>query len=162
MSHKKFSKSLYKKYDAKARELAKSCLVDFEDNPNQFGIDLINHKTNEAVDVEIKVGWQKWDFPFTSVDVTDRKVESMKKHKAQFPDHNVCLIQFCANSRNFLILELDTILNHQKITKDTIYTKQEAFYRIPLNCVIFKNVAEEQKKKRDYQQQVKKLNKENN
>jgi hypothetical protein len=82
MKYKKFSQELFDQYDTKAREVVKTYFskTDWKvvDNPDKYGPDLIATKDTYFIEVEIKNAWQNTTFPFTSIQLPQRKQKFTK------------------------------------------------------------------------------------
>ena len=127
--YKAFSKELYNRHDVAAKETVKSLL-------KQTGYTVINE--DEAygdwdfvveregkpytVEVEWKDAWKTLAFPYSTLHVCHRKRTS----KADL------FFQVSANHRAIAGCPMETVLRSPVIRKDTIYTKNEPFFSVPV------------------------------
>lgn len=76
---KPFSKSLHRSNDPQSRRIVKEYLkrngIEVEDNPNQFGVDLISKDGTLQVEVEHRLVWDSEEFPFEEINVPERKAK---------------------------------------------------------------------------------------
>ena len=83
--HKHFSKRDHQKYDEVARNTAKAFWSklgwDIEDNPDEYGVDLIAQKDSKRVyvEVEVKRGWHGPTFQYDTMHLPARKATVMDK-----------------------------------------------------------------------------------
>ena len=54
------------------------------DNPNQYGVDLISEDGTLQVEVEHRPPWSDEEFPFSEVNVPERKAKFLKEGKVQY------------------------------------------------------------------------------
>ena len=139
---KEFSQDLFNENDAACRAAAEGLktalgIDTLENNPNQFGVDLIGTKDGEFVsyvEVERKLGWEGKKFPFATVNLPGRK----KKYVDL-----VLPTQFVIFNKDFsyaVIVERDEVKYSPTKFISTIYSQGEKFYDIPISaCKIVKN-----------------------
>jgi hypothetical protein len=74
---KPFSRELHKANDPPARKVVKEYLkkqsIIVQDNPNQFGVDLLSVDGTLMIEVEHRLSWRGEEFPFEEVNIPRRK-----------------------------------------------------------------------------------------
>ena len=77
--HKKFSPKLFRQNDPTSRKVVKEYLakqgIVVNDNTNRYGVDLISEDGALQVEVEHRLVWDDDDFPFSEINVPERKAK---------------------------------------------------------------------------------------
>lgn len=85
---KRFSQSLHQGNDPKSRKVVQDFLAKFgipvKDNPNKYGVDLISEDGSLQVEVEHRLPWVDEDFPFSEVNVPERKAKFLREGNCQY------------------------------------------------------------------------------
>lgn len=85
---KPFSKSLHKSNDPKSRKVVIEYFrkqgIIIEDNPNQFGIDLLSPDGTLQIEVEHRISWEGAQWPFPDINVPERKAKFLADGKTQY------------------------------------------------------------------------------
>lgn len=141
MTYKSFDKALYDKYNTAAIKQAISFFSQFDKRfrLNEEAIlnapeaykkyDFLmeefidNDWVTCPVETEVKKVWRGRKFIWDSIDVPRRKKDSLARYFCMF------------NSDLYLlaVIPMKKILEARVITKNTIYTQNEEFFRIPLS-----------------------------
>lgn len=140
---KAFDKSLYEANDKLAREsvkrLFKNSEFEIRDNEKVRGVDLLvydkngNHILN--IETEIKRVWNGKDFPYTSVQIPERK------NKYMILDKPTYLIMFNSNQSAYAVVKGKDIINSPLVIVPNKYISYgEKFYQVPVEKVDFNNV----------------------
>ena len=126
---KKFSKKLYNISDNKSKQEAIKFLqqkgYELISDDEVYTYDLKMKKDDKIIliEVEHKRVWNGDNFPYSTVDVPYRKI----KNEADI------FIMFNNDYTVLFITSMNIVKKSPTSLKDTIYTKQERFYNIPLN-----------------------------
>lgn len=134
--NKKFERDLYDISDGPGRNAAIGLFTQFnfklcEDQEKFSSHDLVFSRKNQTLllEVEVKRIWNDTEFPFSSVDIPERK----KHSKAGI------YVMFNNQTNRALIVAMDTIKNSQVVRKNTrnkynnTQTQDEPFYRVEKN-----------------------------
>ncbi len=85
---KPFSRSLHKGNDPQSRRVVKEFFkkqgIPLDDNPNEFGVDLISPDGTLQVEVEHRLPWTEEEFPFAEINVPERKAKFLREGKCQY------------------------------------------------------------------------------
>lgn len=85
---KPFSKALHKSNDPQSRRIVieyfKKQGIPLQENPNQFGIDLISADGTLQIEVEHRLSWGEDQWPFPDINVPERKAKFLADGKAQY------------------------------------------------------------------------------
>jgi len=80
MANKPFDASLHAQHDKDGRDFVKAFYkkhgLDAQDNPDQYGVDLLVYYDDSLVgyaEVEVRQNWDKEQFPFDTLNVPERK-----------------------------------------------------------------------------------------
>ncbi len=126
----RFNKQRFLANDPKARELTKQFLkkelkVDYFDNPDPYGVDLLS-LDNGAAEVEHRKNWQNGDFPFLEVNVPYRKFKYFDNSKGVY-----CVWSY--DYSRIGICPFDKIINSPvKENKNCYISKEEYFFVVPV------------------------------
>lgn len=139
---KPFSKSLYEGNDGAKHQVVawlKTQEFDAHINPDQYGIDVLAEKNGKKYEfeVEVKHNWKGKTFPFDDIDFPTRKLKMAKPTLQNF------FVMLNHERNRTLIISGQTFLNSPIVTKDTIYTKNESFVRIPIDQAKFFDLPQE-------------------
>jgi len=134
-NEKEYSKSLDEKTrDAKNRVinyLTKKWNVEIKsETENSIKIYCKDKKTDVEMfrlEMELRFSWKGFDFPYKTVTIPYRKKKSLEE------DIQIFYMVLNEFGNEILITTKDNILNSNKISKDTIYTKGEEFFDVDLN-----------------------------
>lgn len=87
-ARKKFSQSLHRGNDPQSRRVVQEYFkkqgIVLNDNPNQFGVDLVSPDGTLQIEVEHRLPWVDEDFPFSEVNVPERKAKFLQEGKSQY------------------------------------------------------------------------------
>lgn len=90
---KTFQQSLHDENDIPARETVKRFYshigYDLKDNPDKYGIDLIDKDGILSVEVERRLVWEGGEFPFSDVNFLHRKEKFFVKSKSKLTDYAI-------------------------------------------------------------------------
>lgn len=134
MFKKQFDHNLYRASDGPARSAAKKYWTakgySAADNQDKYGIDLIVGKDGEyfPVEVEVKMVWKGSKFPWTSIQIPQRKEKFAKLPSSIFMVFNADLMYAA-------IIRGTDIIASPKVKIDTKYTIAEEFFQIPIGKV---------------------------
>lgn len=139
-AHKKFSKALFERNDAKARKITKEFYakrgIELRDNPDKYGVDLIRYEGENIVgytECEIKNVWREDNFPYGSVQFPERKGKF-----AYTTDLPVEFFMLNAKCNRALIVDGKDLLRSPLREIRNVYVSQgEAFFQVPLKNVQF-------------------------
>ena len=131
MKQKPFDKSLYKKYDEKAKQLFENIApIEYtvSRNPCKTGVDLLIYKNGKLVayaEVEMKIVW-KGKFKWDTIHLPSRKIKYCGlKHKTLF-------ILFRSDGKQYFCFWDRVILRSNLINVPNKYMHKEEFYDIKL------------------------------
>lgn len=131
--HKQFSRSLHKGNDPQSRRVVKEFFqkrgITLNDNPNEYGIDLVSPDGTLMVEVEHRLPWTDEEFPFAEINIPERKAKFLRDGKCQY------VILSCNFSRMGIVRGPDV---QPFITDDNLahnpnkYVRNgEYFYKVP-------------------------------
>jgi len=134
-SEKKYSKTLDEKTrDIKSKilkYLTKKWNVELKEKENTINLYCKDKNTNEIIFkivMELRFSWTTSEFPYATVTIPYRKKNLLQE---DIPIFYIILNKY---GTELLITTKEEILNSETITKDTVYTTNEKFYELPLNC----------------------------
>jgi hypothetical protein len=128
---KPFDPALFELTDRRARDAAiswwRGAGYSAIDNADKYGPDLIVSRDGEDfyVEVETKLGWGNYAFPFATVNIPGRKRKFAKIPNLQF-------MVFNSRYSRAVIIESEVVLNAATRIMDTRITRQEEFFEIPI------------------------------
>ena len=129
---KKFCPRLYKENDDKGKQTALHFFKQlgytlYDDREAYKSHDFIVSKNNEKQKVEVEVArsWTTLAFPYPNMTIPYRKKDS----KADV------FIQTNLNGSALIMCPMKSVLNARVITKNTIYTKDEKFFSLPISTL---------------------------
>lgn len=129
---KPFDPQLYATHDARARAVARdylqNCGLMVEDNPDQYGVDLIGPNRSGqtvGVEVEVKTSWTGSELPYEEVHIPYRK-----RSLLDLP-HPCYFLMFNNSLQYGWWVWARIILTGKVITKDNIYLEGEQFFEVP-------------------------------
>jgi hypothetical protein len=134
--HKHFSKRDHAKYDEVARETAKTFWSrlgwNIDDNPDEYGVDLIAEKDSKRVyvEVEVKRGWHGPTFQYDTMHLPLRKRKFLDK-PTKFMIFNNSLTHAAVISRKAIKNAPVSVVPNQKVSIG------EKFFDIPVDDVTF-------------------------
>lgn len=134
--HKHFSKRDHAKYDEVARETAKTFWSrlgwNIDDNPDEYGVDLIAEKDSKRVyvEVEVKRGWHGPTFQYDTMHLPLRKRKFLDK-PTKFMIFNNSLTHAAVISRKAIKNAPVSVVPNQKVSIG------ERFFDIPVDDVTF-------------------------
>ena len=134
--HKHFSKSDHDKYDEVARSNAKSFWArqgwQVEDNPDQYGVDLIAEKDGKRfyLEVEVKRGWHGVDFKYDTIHLPVRKSKFLDR-PTRFMVFNNSLTHAAVISRKAVQNSPVSVVPNYKVPIG------EKFFDVPVEDVTF-------------------------
>jgi hypothetical protein len=139
---KPFSKSLYETNDGAKHQIVtwlKTQGFKAWINPDQYGIDVLADKNSKRYEfeVEVKHNWRGKTFPYDEIDFPSRKLKVAKSTLENF------FVMLNHERNSVLVISGKTFLSSPIIQKDTIYTKNESFVRIPTNQAKFFDLPDE-------------------
>lgn len=102
-------------------------------NPDDFGIDVLATKDSKpyAFEVEVKHSWDSFEFPFSEVHFSARKLKF-----ANFPAE-VWFVMLNNDLDNSLFVSAEDFIEAPVVYKDTIYSSCEPFVEIDIGLVRF-------------------------
>lgn len=133
---KKFSKSLHRSSDPKSRKVVKEYLLKqgiiVKDNPNQYGVDLISEDGTLLVEVEHRLVWTDEEFPYSEINVPERKAKFLAEGKSQYiivsrDFSHIGIID--AHAVKPYIVNTNLVENRNRFVRDGEY-----FFKIPIEC----------------------------
>jgi len=131
--HIDWSEDRYEKHDPQSRQVIKSVFKKrgkvLIDNPDKYDVDLISEDGTVQVEVEHRDVWSNPKFPFSDVNVPERKDKFFKLGKAHY-----CIVS--RNFDRFGFIHKDVIQKYMKPKfLVEVYNKfiknGEYFYKIP-------------------------------
>lgn len=134
--HKHFSKQDHAKYDEIARNTAKAFWSklgwSIDDNPDEYGVDLIAEKDHKRVyvEVEVKRGWHGPTFQYDTMHLPLRKSKFLDK-PTQFMVFNNSLTHAAIISRKAIKNSPTSVVPNRKIPVG------EKFFDVPVEDVTF-------------------------
>lgn len=134
--YKKFSQQLYDENDEPAAAALKSLFMGTEftvrRHANKYTVDFEVLRDGNVVaylEVEVKHGWEADTYPFSDVRFPKRKCKFTKLDKPTY------FVMFNKGLNRHLMVSRKTLMNAPQVRIDTKYTKNEAFYAVPLTDV---------------------------
>ena len=129
----KFSRARYEKYDAYAKEVGKSLLIQMgytvtDEREGYKSHDFIVELGGKAfkVEVEQKNGWEFRQFPFRTHRVSHRKYTSQAD----------LFLQVSKNGKYIAMCPMASVLRSPVVLRDTCFgTKDEPFFDVPTSAM---------------------------
>lgn len=86
---KRFDKTLHDTNDPKSRDIVKKFYlkeynITLKDGVSKYGIDLISEKGDFQIECEHRLVWKNEEFPYSEVNVPERKAKFFKEGKADY------------------------------------------------------------------------------
>lgn len=139
---KPFSKSLYETNDGAKHQIVDWLKLQNFDawiNPDQYGIDILAEKNGKQYEfeVEVKHNWRGKTFPYDEIDFPNRKLKVAKPTLQNF------FVMLNHERNRTLVISGQTFLSSPIVKKDTIYTKNESFIRVPVDQAKFFDLPQE-------------------
>lgn len=111
------------------------------DNPDKFGIDLLDEDGIVSVEVERRLVWDKYDFPFSDVNFLQRKEKFFVKSKTQLTDYAIVSLDL----KRVGVIDKDTIMAHIEWAMpvenpNRFVNDSEYFYKIPKSKFVWFDV----------------------
>ena len=138
---KKFSPELHEKYDFFGRGIVKRFFADTwklvaEDNPDQYGIDLVIYKKGIPVgyaEVEVRTNWKSLNFPFEELNVPKRKMKLFMR------DNDLPSLFFSVNCYGTALLycSTDLVMKSRLENSPSKYMDYEEFFKVPVERMTF-------------------------
>lgn len=133
---KRFSPSLHQGNDPKSRTVVKDYLARYgmivDDNPNKYGVDLISKDGTLQVEVEHRLPWIEEEFPYTEVNVPERKAKFLREGNVQYiilsRAYDRLGIIMGRDIKQFIVDE-NLVLNPNKYVKNNEY-----FFKVPISA----------------------------
>jgi len=131
--YKPFDKKLFKENDPKSRDVVKNFLktrgVEVKDNTNEYGVDLISSDGNIKFEVERRLVWNRYEFPFNEVNLLERKTRF-------FTENNTYYIIVSKDYSRIGIINNNDIKiymnkSNLKESKNKFVSDGEMFYKLP-------------------------------
>lgn len=139
---KRFSQSLHESNDPKSRQVVKDYLAKqgmvVRDNPNKYGVDLISDDGSLQVEVEHRLPWTDVDFPFSEVNVPERKAKFLREGVVQYIILSRSYTRLGIISGRTIqpyIVDDNLVVNPNKFVKNNEY-----FFKVPTSKFKFVNV----------------------
>ena len=137
MVNKKFSQDLHDQFDKVGRDWSKQLFkrygVKLEDNPDQYGVDLIAYRDDKIVgyvEVEVRTVWTGNKFNYDTLNIP------LRKKKLLTMSLPVCLVSWSSNGDYGFLCSSDTILNSEVMeVKNKYMDKAEHFYKVPIDKI---------------------------
>lgn len=133
-THKRFNKALFKNNDPQSRRIVKEYLAKqnilVEDNPDKFGVDLISKDGTLQVEVEHRLIWQDEDFPYSEVNLPERKAKF-------FVENHIAYCILSADYSHVGMIDGKTLMRYivdenLKESSNKYVKSGEYFYKIPV------------------------------
>ena len=132
---KPFSRELHRANDPPARKVVKEYLkkqgILVEDNPNQFGVDLVSADGTLLIEVEHRLPWREEEFPFEQVNIPRRK-KYLGEGKIQYfilsHDYSHLGMINGAGVKQYIVDE------NLHLNKNRFVADGEFFYKVPRNA----------------------------
>lgn len=133
-AYKPFDNSLYQLNDKKAKDLAiqhlSKKLKDVRENEDKFGPDIYG-TTKEGIrvylEVEIKQNWDRFDFPFDTLNIPSRKGKYLPLYK------NLIFLVISRNlKRGIFVRSSDLRKEYLKEVENRYIPSGEKFFQIPV------------------------------
>jgi hypothetical protein len=143
-THKPFSSTLHSKHDPKSRRLVKDFFAEkgliLIDHNNKFDIDLVSVDGKIRVEVEHRESWESKIFPFTEVNVPERKCKFFEEGNTHY-----CILSKNYTQLGFIHAKVIRRYMKPKYLKENpnkFIKKNEYFYKIPRNKFEFYEIIE--------------------
>lgn len=131
-----FEQSLHDENDAPAREAVKRLYANIGykliDNPDKYGIDLIDKEGILSVEVERRLVWNTKEFPFSEVNFLQRKEKFFNISKSKITEYAIVSADF----KRAGIIDKKTLMAFIDLTSpeespNKYVNDSEYFYKIP-------------------------------
>jgi hypothetical protein len=140
--NKPFDKNLYGQNDYLARNSVKKIFkgtdLKIVDNSKKTGVDLFVYKGEKHVlniECEIKRVWKTKDFPYSSVQIPQRK---QKYTNLEVP---TLFVMFNNNQSSYLVIkDSDLLISPKKEVPNKYVYKGEIFFQVPIELVKFNDL----------------------
>lgn len=134
MATKPFDQTLHDQNDPLSRSAVKQFFANrgivFQDNPDKYGIDLIHRDGDESIEVERRIVWQTYHFPYDEINLPQRKAKffshTPKSHYA-IVSKNFSRIGIITNRKIKTFIQESFL----KENKNKFVAEQEYFYKLP-------------------------------
>ena len=142
---KTFQQSLHDENDVPAREAVKRLYSHIGytliDNPDKFGIDLIDKDGILSVEVERRLVWDKHEFPFSDINFLQRKEKFFVKSKTKLTDYAIVSLSL----KRVGLIDKNTLMDYVEWevpveNPNRFVNDSEYFYKIPKNKFTWFNV----------------------
>lgn len=130
---KPFSKTLHARNDPKSRAIVKQFFADkgvtLIDHPNQYDIDLTTEDGKLRVEVEHRLNWDTPDFPYTEVNVPERKAKFFEAGNTHYVilSKNYSHLGFISAAR----IQRFILPQFLKESSNRFVKEAEYFYKVP-------------------------------
>jgi hypothetical protein len=139
---KQFDKTLFEENDPLSRNAVKRFFLKIgyvlEDNQDQYGIDLVYKNGLEFVEVERRIVWDNYDFPFDEINLPQRKAKffrNTKSHYAIVSKNYKRMGLLCSKSIQQYIEDFNL-----KESPNRLLSQNEFFYKLPKSKFIWVNI----------------------
>lgn len=131
-----FEQSLHDENDAPAREAIKKLYANIGykliDNPDKYGIDLIDNEGILSVEVERRLVWNTYEFPFNDVNFLQRKEKFFNISRSKITEYAIV----SANFKRAGLIDRHTLMAFIDLTSpeespNKYVNDSEYFYKIP-------------------------------
>lgn len=132
---KKFDRTLHQGNDPKSRQVVKDYLAKqgfiVEDNTNQYGVDLVSEDGAIQVEVEHRLPWTGERFPFSEINVPERKAKFFRNGKV----HYVILSKDYSRLGIILGKNIQTFMGNDNLVENPnkFVKNNELFFKVPCN-----------------------------
>jgi hypothetical protein len=141
-AYKKFSNTLFREHDSKARDKAIEFFANnglvAKPNTNDFGVDLLIEDETGATlyfaEVEVKNNWQSGEFPFSTLNIPERK----GKYATMYKNRMFWLV-FNKDVTKMLLVTTEA-MRHAKLVEvgNKFIADGELFYQVPVEkCELY-------------------------
>jgi hypothetical protein len=139
---KKFSKTLHSRHDPKSRSVVKEYLarrgIKVHDNPDKFGVDLIAEDGTLQVEVEHRLIWEGPDFPFSEINVPERKAKF-------FVENSVAYFILSRDYTHIGMIDGKTLMKYLidenlKESPNKYVRENEYFYKVPITAFTWEKI----------------------
>jgi len=142
---KDFDRALYATYNALGCEIAKEYYkrkgIVLEDNPDEYGIDLIGKEIN--VEVEVRDSWKDNIFPWKEVCILERKAKNISGKTIFFIINQLL-------TKAILVKDEHLKPEYLKEKPNRLVSEGEYFYHIPRDKTEIVDITEEKKSVADW------------
>jgi hypothetical protein len=133
-ARKPFSRALHQSNDPQSRKIVieyfKRQGLSLNENTNPYGVDLVSADGSVQMEIEHRLPWADDDFPFSEVNVPERKAKFLREGKAQYVilsrDYSHMGVIEGKDIMPFIV-DNNLQLNRNKFVKDG-----EFFYKVPV------------------------------